>query len=186
MPDKLTINGLLAEIQEINTANGWYEDKDELLTPSHPLAKIAGTWPLAHAVTGLIEHFRKPGTSSLAECVTAIETAAGNLVWYGAESVARGVFSETDQDAKVFGSKVAAISRLRLIDTETDEAVEAVLEGNTLHVREEVADIIIRAVDFVVAWNLAHPGAQIDIATGIQDKLAINRTRGYRHGGKKA
>jgi NTP pyrophosphatase (non-canonical NTP hydrolase) len=41
----------------------------------------------------------------------------------------------------------------------------------------ELADIIIRVLDTCDRWN-------IDIDAVLQEKLAFNATRGYRHGGK--
>lgn len=44
---------------------------------------------------------------------------------------------------------------------------------------EEIADIIIRALDTSAAFN-------IDVEKAVQNKLAYNRTRSHRHGGKVA
>lgn len=46
-------------------------------------------------------------------------------------------------------------------------------------VRSEVADVVIRALDFADKRGF-------DLYSDVAEKLAFNVTRGYRHGGKKA
>ena len=46
-------------------------------------------------------------------------------------------------------------------------------------VPSELADIVIRALAAADAWG-------IDLQSAIEEKLAYNQTRGYRHGGKTA
>jgi len=74
-----------------------------------------------------------------------------------------------------------------LMVTEISEAFEYHRKGggkdDHLPEREgsdvEMADVIIRVLDYC-GRN------QIDIGTIVREKLMYNRTRGYRHGGKKA
>jgi hypothetical protein len=60
-------------------------------------------------------------------------------------------------------------------NTATWTGVTAKPEG----VPSELADIVIRAADAADAWG-------IDLQSAIDEKLAYNETRGYRHGGKTA
>jgi NTP pyrophosphatase (non-canonical NTP hydrolase) len=59
----------------------------------------------------------------------------------------------------------------------------AKMEANNLPVltaeEEEVADIVIRALDYAGRFN-------VDVAKAVAAKHQFNRTRGYRHGNKKA
>ena len=43
----------------------------------------------------------------------------------------------------------------------------------------ELADILIRVFDLAEAWD-------IDLEAALQEKMAYNETRAYRHGGKYA
>lgn len=70
------------------------------------------------------------------------------------------------------------VSRLALITTEVAEAIESVRNGDEDNLAEELADIVIRALDFADIYD-------INLVQAIQDKLARNRERGYRHGGKR-
>lgn len=72
--------------------------------------------------------------------------------------------------------KVPAI--LALIHSEVSEALEAFRRDDLPNFGEELADIIIRVLD-------AAPGLGIDIEVALQHKLACNRKRGHRHGGKR-
>lgn len=77
------------------------------------------------------------------------------------------------------------IVKLALITTEVAEGIEAIRHGNppSDHVpeisglEEELADVIIRALD-----TAESRGFNMDAAVAL--KLAYNRSRGYRHGGK--
>lgn len=93
---------------------------------------------------------------------------------------ARNGFNVTkpeDWDATPY--KIPAI--LALIHSEVSEALESYRgDGgpSNPNFAEELADIMIRVLD------LAH-GLKIDLGSAILNKLEKNRTRGYRHGGKK-
>lgn len=64
-----------------------------------------------------------------------------------------------------------------LLVSEVVEAYEAFRNNDVEHIPEELADVFIRLLDTAdrLGVNL---GAEVD------KKLAVNRTRGYRHGGK--
>lgn len=71
---------------------------------------------------------------------------------------------------------------LCLVHAEVSEALEAyrrdIKEGEKGWIGEELADVVIRVFD--LAENL-----NIDISDCMDKKHAYNKTRGYRHGGKK-
>ncbi len=66
---------------------------------------------------------------------------------------------------------------LALIHSEVSEALEAYRKGDKENFIEELADTLIRLVDLTA-------GLEVDLAAAVKAKLAVNRTRGYRHGGK--
>jgi NTP pyrophosphatase (non-canonical NTP hydrolase) len=72
--------------------------------------------------------------------------------------------------------KIPAI--LALITSEVSEALEAFRQDEREHFTEECADIIIRVLDLTA-------GMGIDIEAAIAAKLAQNKHRGYKHGGKR-
>lgn len=67
---------------------------------------------------------------------------------------------------------------LALIHSEVSEALEAFRKDDMANFAEEMADVVIRVLDVC-------GGLGIDLGRGILDKLAKNRQRGYKHGGKK-
>ena len=67
---------------------------------------------------------------------------------------------------------------LCLIHSEVSEALEAYRDHNDDLFREEMADIGIRLLDAAEAYGF-------DLMAEMQKKHAINRTRPYRHGGKR-
>jgi NTP pyrophosphatase (non-canonical NTP hydrolase) len=67
---------------------------------------------------------------------------------------------------------------LALIHSEVSEALEADRKGETENFTEELADVCIRIFDLCGSRN-------IDLESAIYDKMAKNRQRTYRHGGKK-
>ena len=79
---------------------------------------------------------------------------------------------EAAEDARSIASCIA------LIHSEASEALEAYRNNDKRQFAEELADIIIRTVslaDFL----------KIDIDKEVATKLEKNRTRGFKHGGKR-
>lgn len=72
--------------------------------------------------------------------------------------------------------KVPAV--LALIHSEVSEALEAFRADDRANFEEELADVVIRVLDLA-------GGLQIDLDAAIAAKLAKNKTRGHRHGGKR-
>jgi NTP pyrophosphatase (non-canonical NTP hydrolase) len=66
-----------------------------------------------------------------------------------------------------------------LIHSEVAEATEAYREKNSYKQIEELADVIIRIADFCGQRNW-------DLTSILEMKLAYNKTRPFRHGGKRA
>lgn len=73
-------------------------------------------------------------------------------------------------------NKVPAI--IALIHSEASEALEAFRMDDLENFSEELADIIIRVLDLTA-------GLGVDIDDAVAKKLEKNRSRGYRHGGKR-
>lgn len=67
---------------------------------------------------------------------------------------------------------------LCMIHSEVSEVVDAYRNGRDNEIGEELADIILRTLDLS-----AH--LEIDIHSAVLNKLEYNKTRPYRHGGKK-
>lgn len=72
--------------------------------------------------------------------------------------------------------KVLAI--LDLIHSEVSEATEAFRKNNKENFIEEIADVIIRCLDCT-------EGLKMDVGDAILKKLEKNKSRGYKHGGKR-
>lgn len=72
--------------------------------------------------------------------------------------------------------KIPAI--LALVHTEVSEAVEGFRNNDKENFIEELADVIIRVLD-------CSGGLGMDIDSALKAKLEKNKTRGYRHGGKR-
>ena len=77
------------------------------------------------------------------------------------------------------------VERLALITCEVSEAIEEVRDGHCVDeayyngtkpegVPAELADVVIRCLDFADFYG-------IDLEAAIVEKVAYNRTRGYRH-----
>lgn len=67
---------------------------------------------------------------------------------------------------------------LCMIHSEVSEVVDAYRNGRDDEIGEELADIILRTLDLSAYLN-------IDIHSAVLNKLVYNKTRPYRHGGKK-
>ncbi|MFN0195760.1 MAG: MazG nucleotide pyrophosphohydrolase domain-containing protein [Planctomycetaceae bacterium] len=72
--------------------------------------------------------------------------------------------------------KVPAI--LALIHSEVSEALEAFRANDPINFAEEMADVVIRVLDCM-------GGVTIDFEAVVREKLEKNKTRGFRHGGKR-
>jgi len=72
--------------------------------------------------------------------------------------------------------KIPAI--IALIHSEASEALEAFRNDDTENFKEEMADILIRVLDCIIAFD-------VDFDVTVCLKLEKNRNRAYRHGGKK-
>jgi NTP pyrophosphatase (non-canonical NTP hydrolase) len=68
---------------------------------------------------------------------------------------------------------------IALMHSELSEALEAYRKGDEGHAVEEFADVLIRVFDLCVARGY-------DLEKAVLDKMAFNKTRAYRHGGKLA
>ena len=79
-------------------------------------------------------------------------------------------------------------SRIALMHSELSEALECIRDGQTefeyeedgkpVGLPSELADVLIRVFDYT-AW------LNIDISKAVREKMAYNKTRPQRHGGKK-
>jgi NTP pyrophosphatase (non-canonical NTP hydrolase) len=67
---------------------------------------------------------------------------------------------------------------LCLVHSEVSEALEAHRNGDEPRYAEELADIVIRVMDMAEAQG-------IDLEREVQDKMAWNIHRPYRHGNKR-
>lgn len=67
---------------------------------------------------------------------------------------------------------------LALVHSEVSEALEAFREDDFDNFKEEMADTLIRVLDVAT-------GLGIDMDLEVAAKLAVNKTRGFRHGGKR-
>jgi hypothetical protein len=187
-PAGLTINSLVDLVTEINTANGWRENKGEILTPEHPMAQIAATSTAAGAIAEIVEGIRKGADRIQTKLATGhLARTANTFDSEGLKDAADGWLDGVGElGSPVRGSKTEAVARTRLFDTESVELSDAIVNGDLANMAEELADGVIRPIDFVGDWNDTHPDQQIDLQAAILAKLEVNRQRGYRHGGKRA
>ena len=68
---------------------------------------------------------------------------------------------------------------LALVHAEVSEALEAARKGDKENFAEELGDTIIRIFDLSVEFDV------MDLEKAIIDKMAYNKTRPYKHGGKR-
>lgn len=85
-------------------------------------------------------------------------------------------------ELKAYTTLMRKSQMIALIHSELSEALEAIrksLKDDKLPHRSgeevEIADTVIRILDYAGAWGL-------DLAGAIEEKLEYNRNRGYKHG----
>jgi len=109
----------------------------------------------------------------------AIARAKG---WHG-EQCGAVVFPPNDREGRF-------PELLALVHSEVSEALEAYREGKPIAefrvtmagtqagIPSELADILIRVLDICGLYG-------VDIGRAVQEKMAFNKTRPFRHGGKR-
>lgn len=81
------------------------------------------------------------------------------------------------EDAKTVDISYLKAAKIALMHSELSECLEAVRKGDTDNEAEELADVIIRILDYCYKFG-------ISIDSNIIEKMEINKSRTYRHGGK--
>lgn len=77
-----------------------------------------------------------------------------------------------------YDNKPSIPELLCMIHSEVSEVTDAYRNSRDKEIGEELADIILRTLDLAAYMK-------IDIHSAVLNKLAFNKTREYRHGGKK-
>lgn len=158
-----TIAELQAEVTEVNRANGWHDTE----------RTFGDEAALLHSeVSEMFEAYRDHGTDDFSGLRFTSEPNYGIRSEETARAVGR--FQRwRDQAGEGFvPDEPFAFTRDELMALATDGISKP--EG----VGSEAADILIRLLDFVDRY-------EIDLPWEVERKLAFNRTRGHRHGGKR-
>lgn len=157
-----TIAELQAEVTEVNKANGWHETE----------RTFGDEAALLHSeVSEMFEAYRTHGTEDFSGLQF---TSEPNYGIRSAESVRAITRFNAYRDGLAFNSADEPFSFTR------DELLALAADGVSKPegVGSEAADILIRLLDFVDRYD-------IDLLWEVERKLAFNRTRGHRHGGKR-
>lgn len=167
-PNRLTVADMQREAYETACEKGWHDDDDGVL--SGAVIGIAEQADNLINVAERVEYLRR-GRKGAVPNTWAVHTRVHEAI------------------NALPPARVRALSWLVLIPTEVAEAIEDVLAGRmTTTIREngkpeglgsELADIIIRVCDTAGALS-------VDLEAELRAKLAYNRTRPHRHGGKLA
>jgi hypothetical protein len=167
-----TFKELQAEIREVNEANGWWVDEREFGTDM----ALLGT-----EVSEMFEAYRDAGYEDFSTLRPGYLDAGAGVVWSNeaAEAIAR--WHEADARAAA-----GAGADVDWDGFTKDELMALAKDGLSKPegVGSAAADIVIRLLDTLE--RIREAGVDIDLDWEIERKLAFNRTRGYRHGGKKA
>lgn len=175
---------MAVEVFEVNQANGWFEDD----------RTVGDDLALLHSeVSEALEAFRSWGLDD----VTEIECRKGPSI------IAHTAFGDGSHLCKPqgVGSELADVL-IRLLDTVTRrDVVPAWLDGPLSHVRRQILPdgpsfgdciaalhAIIAQGDLILLLHALLAVADrydIDLDFEYRRKIAFNRTRGHRHGGKR-
>ncbi len=163
--EPLTVAALQRESFETAKAKGWHDDDDQ--EPSEAVRLVAERALAIRAVCADIEEIRRNGTATPMAKMSFVKS-----------------------HTKVLSPRqVRTIAWLGLLCTEVAEAIDDVVaerweattreDGKPEGLPSEMADILIRACDSAGALG-------IDLEAALRAKIAFNRSRPYRHGGKAA
>lgn len=163
--ETLTVRDLVQESYGTAKDKGWHDEDDQ--PPSLAMMRIAAEGLYQAARCQFIEAYRRGERG---------------------DDVLRGV-DPMGTVATLDAKQVRTIAWLALVSTEVAEAIDDVRHGRwqtTTNEKgkpeglgSELADVIIRACDTAGAMG-------IDMEAELRAKLAFNRTRSHRHGGKIA
>lgn len=150
------------EIREINEANGWHDTERTFGD---------GTALLHSEVSEMFEAYRDHGLHDFSGLQFTSEPGYGIRSETSAQAIMR---FERYRDGLAFNSADEPFSFTR------DELLALAADGVSKPegVGSEMADIFIRLMDEVER-------TEIDLEWEVTRKLAYNRTRGHRHGGKR-
>ena len=174
---ELTISKLVSEAHATSTEKGWH---DPATQPDRPTLECA-YW-LTRALVAVTDGIEALGN----------HRPPGEVRRMVVRRMA-GLPERLAAAEKMSSADLHTLARIALIGCEVSEAIEAAHEcmtkgiglatsttstsGKLLGYPSEIADVIIRAAD-----EAAQAG--VDLAKGLERKMAFNQTRPVRHGGK--
>lgn len=165
---------LTAEIREINEANGWHEDERNLATSSALLHS-----EIAEAFEAWRDHGFEDQTAHVSAygCIPkplGVGSELADILIRLLDTVERHEFRPfwRGRDlSEVTGTKLGHISGVETFPEQVNMLHNLVAQGYFTAI-----------LPFLLA---VAEGAGIDLVAETHRKLAYNRTRGYRHGGKR-